>query len=228
MWPVTTSLIVTIVTFAGGVFGLVLQRLVPQELAAGALKDMTSAVGGLLSLLTALVPGLLISTAYGVYSSQNTAVRDLAIGVLQLDLALSDYGPEAAEGRSQLRQAVRQGMEQIWSKGARADLIARNDKATLANLRARQAFLNSLHSTTQAQKDAPIAANEASASVTQSRLQMALALIDPVSRPLVFVVVAWATLIFIGFGFMHGNHNHDNNRDWHWRYRSCRGRVSGD
>jgi hypothetical protein len=206
MNPIATSLLVAGVTFVGGVCGLLLQRVVPEKLASGALKDMTAAIGGLLSLLTALVLGLLIWTAYGVYSNQNGAVRNLAIGILQFDLALADYGPDAAEGRSQLRKSVRDGIHQIWTDRVSGDFVSRNDMATIGNLRARQAFLNSLHPTTQAQKDALAAANQASSSVTQTRLQMALALIDPVSRPLVFVVVAWATLIFVGFGFMHGGH----------------------
>jgi hypothetical protein len=207
MDPIKTSLLVAVVTFAGGVCGLILQRVIPETLSTGALKDMTAAVGGLLSLLTALVLGLLIWTAYGVYSNQNSAVRNLAIGILQLDLALADYGPEAAEGRTQLRKSVREGIHQIWAdRMGGGDFVARNDMATIGNLRARQAFLNSLHPTTQSQKDALAAANQASAAVTQTRLQMALALIDPVSRPLVIVVVAWAVLIFVGFGFMHGGH----------------------
>ena len=37
--------------------------------------------------------GLLIWTAYGVYAGQNLAVQTLAAKVLQLDLALADYGP---------------------------------------------------------------------------------------------------------------------------------------
>ena len=56
---------------------------------------MIGAVVGLLTLLCALVLGLLIWTAYGVYSGQNLAVQTLAAKNLQLDMALADYGPEA-------------------------------------------------------------------------------------------------------------------------------------
>ena len=55
---------------------------------------MIGAVVGLLTLLCALVTGLLIWTAYGVYAGQNAAIQTLASRVLQLDLALADYGPE--------------------------------------------------------------------------------------------------------------------------------------
>ena len=39
-------------------------------------------------------------------------------------------------------------------------------------------------------------------SIGQSRLQMSFALESPVSYPLVFVVIAWATGLFCGFGLM--------------------------
>jgi hypothetical protein len=87
---------VTAATFAGGLVGVALRRTLPEKVTSGALKDMTGAVAGLLTLLTALVLGLLIWTAYGVYSGQSLAVRSLATDILKLDVALADYGPEAA------------------------------------------------------------------------------------------------------------------------------------
>jgi hypothetical protein len=201
-----TAAAVAAITFVGGVAGLTLQRVLPKDLTSGALKDMIGAVGGHISLLTALVLGLLIWTAYGVFSTQSSAVRNLAIGVLELDLALSDYGPDAAPGRIQLRNSVPKNIEQIWYRGGKGDFVARGDSAAVANLRERQAYLNSLRPMTDAQKQALAAANQAAKSLSQTRLQMALALSDPVSRPLLFVVIAWAVFIFLGFGFMHGGH----------------------
>jgi hypothetical protein len=55
---------------------------------------MVGAIVGLLTLLCALVTGLLVWTAYGVYSGQNMAIQTLASKVLQLDLELADYGPK--------------------------------------------------------------------------------------------------------------------------------------
>ncbi len=61
-------------------------------------------MAGLLTLLSALVLRLLIWTAYGIYSSRNVATQTLAAKILQLDLALADYGPEAGARHTQLRQ----------------------------------------------------------------------------------------------------------------------------
>jgi hypothetical protein len=188
------------VTFAGGLAGMALHRVLPEHVTTGALRDMTGAVGGLLTLLTALVLGLLIWSAYGVYAGQVTAVRTLATEFLELDRALADFGPGAAAGRARLKDDVTQTVAEIW--GGERNYIARNYAATVAAWRARETYLNKLHAETDDQKQALAAATEAAKEIAQTRLQMAVALTDPVAPALVFIVVAWATCIFVGYGLM--------------------------
>jgi len=88
MSPDAFAAVVAAVIFVGGLVGLILQRLLPESFTTGSPRDMIGAVVGLLTLLSALVLGLLIWTAYGVYSGQNQAVQTLASKVLQFDLAL--------------------------------------------------------------------------------------------------------------------------------------------
>jgi hypothetical protein len=83
--------------FVGGAIGLELQHRLPEGFTTGGPRDMTSAVVGLMTLLLALVLGLLIWTAYGVFSTQKASVQTLAVTDLKLDEAFQDYGPEAAE-----------------------------------------------------------------------------------------------------------------------------------
>ena len=97
MSPEKFALAVAVAVFAGGVIGLVLQRVLPDSSTTGGPRDMIGAVVGLLTLLAALTMGLLIWTAYGVFAGQNTAIQTLAAKFLQLDLALTDYGPEAKD-----------------------------------------------------------------------------------------------------------------------------------
>src|ERR1700684_3736746 len=96
---------------AGGV-GLFLQHLLPEKFTTGAARDMIGAVVGLLALLSALVLGLLIWTAYGVYSGQNLAVQTLAAKDLQLDLAPADYGPDATPLRTLIREQIGKTIDQ--------------------------------------------------------------------------------------------------------------------
>ena len=127
MNPERFALAVGAVVFVGGSLGLILHRVLPEKHVTGGAKDMVGAVVGLLTLLSALVLGLLIWTAYGVYSGQNIAIQTLAAKVLQLDFALADYGPEAKDVRAQLRQGLGKTIDEIWgSNESDANFVANN------------------------------------------------------------------------------------------------------
>ena len=102
--------------FAAGLLGLVLQRVLPEHHTTGGSRDMIGAIAGLLTLLCALVTGLLIWTAYGVYSGQNAQIQALASKVMQLDLALVRLW---AGGQSRARAAPRCAGEDHRSSLAR-------------------------------------------------------------------------------------------------------------
>ena len=69
-------------------------------------------------------------------------------------------------------------------------------------MRAGQFYLDTLEPTTEEQKAALAAAVQAHAASAQLRVQMALALTNPVSYPLMAIVVAWVTVLLCGYGFM--------------------------
>ena len=68
------ALAVAVAMFAAGLLGLVLHRVLPEHHTTGGSREMIGAIVGLLTLLCALVTGLLIWTAYGVYSGQNAQI----------------------------------------------------------------------------------------------------------------------------------------------------------
>ena len=205
MNPEKLAFAVGVVVLAGGSLGLILHRLLPEKHVTGGGKDMVGAVAGLFTLLSALVLGLLIWTAYGVYAGQNVAIQTLAAKVLQLDLALSDYGPETKDIRAQLRQSVGKTIDEVWGANeSDANFVANNFAAAIYSLRARDAALAALHPSTEAQTQALAAAKATVESIGQSRLGMSFALAAPISIPLIVIVAAWATLLFFGYGLMSG------------------------
>ena len=161
MNPEKFAFAVGVAVFAAGSLGLLLHRVLPEKHLTGGGKDMLGAVVGMVTLLSALVLGLLIWTAYGVYAGQNIAIQTLAAKALQLDLALSDYGPEANGVRAQVRQALGKTIDEIWGSKEGDAFIANNFATAIHNMRAREASLASLHPSTDAQKDALAAARAA-------------------------------------------------------------------
>src|SRR6516162_9105744 len=152
MNPERFALVVGIVVFVAGSLGLALHGIVPEKHLTGGSKDMIGAVAGLLTLLSALVLGLLIWTAYGVYAGQNTAIQTLAAKVLQFDLALKDYGPDALSERRSIRESLRDTIEEIWdSRQSDANFVANNFEDALSSLRKEEDPLENLHPSTDKQ-----------------------------------------------------------------------------
>ncbi len=205
MNPEKFAFAVAVAVFAGGALGLVLHRTLPERLRTGGAKDMIGAVVGLLTLLSALVLGLLIWTAYGVYAGQNTAIETLAAKGLQLDLALQDYGPEAHDLRAKFRERLAKTIDQVWGANqSNANFAAANIAGAIQGQRGWQAALDSLHPSTDAQTKALATARSAVELIVQSRLQMSFALENPVSYPLVGIVATWAVFLFCGYGLLSG------------------------
>ncbi len=195
------TLAVAVAMFAAGLLGLVLHRVLPEHHTTGGSRDMIGAIVGLLTLLCALVTGLLIWTAYGVYSGQNTQIQALASKVMQLDLALADYGPEANAARAQLREAVGRTIDQVWGASeSDRNFAANNFAEALQNMRAREKVLAALQPSTDEQKRALAVATSMADALAQARMQMSFALSAPVSYPLLLTVVGWVVCLFCGFG----------------------------
>jgi hypothetical protein len=207
MGSLTLSAIVFAVVLAGGVIGLELQRRLPESYTTGGAKDLTGAVVGLMTLLLALVLGLLIWTAYGVYSTQKIAVQTIATTDLKLAEAFQDYGPEAADGQRLLREGIQDTMAKIWGDhDVDEEAVIHRFGYARAHLKARIAFLNTLKPATEQQTAAKAEATQAAVAIDQMLSQMTLALVDPISYPLISIVVAWASFLFCGYGLLSKSH----------------------
>ena len=76
---------------------MALQRVVPADVLTAS-KGSVGAMVGLVTLLLALVLGLLVFTAFSVFTTQRDEAFSLGPMVAEVDLALELYGPEAAAG----------------------------------------------------------------------------------------------------------------------------------
>ena len=206
MGSLTLTAIVFAVVFMGGAVGLELQRALPESYTTGGPRDLTGAVVGLMTLLLALVLGLLIWTAYGVFSTQKASVQTLAITDLKLDDAFRDYGPEAAEGHRILREGIKNTITEVWNSSDDEEAVIHRFGYARANLKARLALIDTLQPASEQQKAAKAEATQAAIAIDQTLTQMTLSLVDPISYPLISIVVAWATFLFCGYGLLSKRH----------------------
>jgi hypothetical protein len=197
MSAITKAVVVALMTFASALVGFWLQAYLPaQYLSDG--KGMVGSIIGLVTLLLALVLGLLVWTSYGVYTTQVFESQSLGPIVLQLDFALERYGAEARRGRELLYELVLRSRERFWGGGRSGPvyLQAREDLHNMA------AVFAGLDPTNDEQRQLIDAARDFFTRIIQTTLLMTRQLANPVPTALLTVVVGWSALLFFCFGLL--------------------------
>ena len=124
MWTVWLCIGVAVLAFAFGVAGLYLQKLLPEPHTSDRSRDMIGAIVGLISLLLALVLGTLVGSAYSFYSTQKSEMETFAARAIQLDLALTEFGPETAPARARMKETLEGVHVMVWGGRATPTLRA--------------------------------------------------------------------------------------------------------
>lgn len=191
--------------FGGALFGIFLRGRLPAEHLDGDSKDVVKLVMGLIATLTALVLGLLISSAHSAYDAQAGEIQQLGVHVYQIDRILAHFGQDATEARAQLRRLVAADIERTWPNDRAAAALS-----TPVQMRteAEQLFerIASLSPTTNLQRFGQSRVLQLLASVGETRRLLNEQAQGSLSWLFLVVLVSWLTLLFFGFGlFAHFN-----------------------
>ncbi len=199
MTSLITAVTVAVLMFASGGVGLFLQKRLAEHHTSERSRDMIAGVVGLIALLLALVLGLLMWTAYGVFNTQQSELQTLSAKALEFDVEMRQYGPEAKNARVLLRTDLVRAHEQFW--GA-SDAANQAYSTSYANMDTMNAFLGSLQPSTETQKQLLGDARRNYGFIGEYRLLMSLQLTHPVSWPLIVAATAWSCLLFCGLGML--------------------------
>src|SRR4029434_10346505 len=102
MSPLTFGVIVFACVLGGGLLGIFLRAVLPERHLSSESKDLVRLTMGLLATMSALVVGLLITTAKTAYDTQGGEFRRMSAEIVLLDRLLAHYGPEAQGAREHL------------------------------------------------------------------------------------------------------------------------------
>jgi hypothetical protein len=199
MSSIEVAAVAWIAVLASGLAGLTLSRLLPEAHTSERSRDILGGVVGLLTLLLALVLGLLIWSAYGVTQTQKGDLQLLTARALEFDLDMKQYGPEGDKARQMLRTEMVWAHEQFWGE-ARAKADALN--VSYGNMASMNSLLTSMKPANDSQRQLLAAAAQHYAGIGETRLLMSLQLADPVSWPLILAVISWSCLLFCGYGVL--------------------------
>ena len=176
---------------------MLLRKFLPEDHLTTDAKDVVRLATGLVVTMTALVLGMLVSSAKSSYDFQKAEVATMGAKVVLLDRILATYGPETAETRVQLRKFVESSLERVWpsEKGRHFELQpGENVDRLFDNLQA-------LAPKNDQQAAARSEALAMSIELRESRWVLFLqSESNSISIPLLIVVVSWLAAIFISFG----------------------------
>jgi hypothetical protein len=200
MHSLKRSIVVALAIFGASVVGMLLQWLVPTQVLTDG-KGTVAAMVGLFTLLLALVLGLLVYTSFAVFATQQTEAQSLGPLIVELDLALEQYGPEAATGRVGLRAALERSRARFFGNGERGpqSFTFEETRATLHGL---NSYFDSLRPATEAQRQLLTTARDLAKRFAETQMLMARQLANPFPPEVLVVVVCWASALFLGSGLV--------------------------
>src|SRR5215213_991256 len=123
------GLLVLACVFGGALTGMFLGRVLPAHHLGDDTRSVLTLASGTLSVLSALVIGLLISYAKGDFDAQTKLVQKFAA-----DLVMLQYGPETGEARDLLRRYTALKIALTWPEENTQDGPRLDDPTALAML----------------------------------------------------------------------------------------------
>jgi hypothetical protein len=190
------SLVAFAFVFGGAVLGMILRARLPKNHLIEESKETVKVAMGLVATMTAIVLGMLISSAKRSYDTQSDEMTEISSKIVGLDRVLAHYGPEGEEVRGVLRTAAVRLIDRVWS----------NDPANLSQVprspEANTLFdkIEGLSPKDDRQRWLKAEGLNLSISLAETRWLIYYQRFSSVSMPLVIMLVFWLSLIFTGFG----------------------------
>jgi hypothetical protein len=195
MSSITISLLTFVCVFGGAVAGMLLRDPLPQHHLSADSKDTVKVGMGLVATMSALVLGLLVSSAKTFYDTQSAELTQASSEIILLDLLLARYGPETKDARHQLRSAVVNNLDRIWSRehSQTSDASAAPGALLFDKVQA-------LSPKDDKQRSIQAQALNVMISLGRTRWLMSIQEVASVSKPLLVGLVFWLSMLFFSFG----------------------------
>ncbi|HXC89828.1 MAG TPA: hypothetical protein VNV18_06645 [Stellaceae bacterium] len=200
MSSLTITATVLCCVVAGAALGMWLGYRLPEPHRSAQSHDAIKLATGMLSVLAALVLGLLIASVKNAFDTTDSQIRHFSATLILLNQTLADYGPETADARDMLRHYTDRALADNWPA----------DKATPVKMEDADAgkLLDGVRTSVlvlPADDPRHAALRSEAESLVADALKTRWVLIERAEssiQPLFLeILIAWITLIFVSFGY---------------------------
>jgi hypothetical protein len=186
--------------FGGTLLGLAVRKIVPEDHLNAESKDAVKVGAGMISMMAALVLGLLVSSAKNNFDLANAAIVQGGAKVILLDRVLASYGSESQELREQLRHAIAGTLELLWPEERLQDSLR-----TFENASALEKLLPKVRAL-KPQSDDQRALQQQAVGICNDLLLSRWLQIEQAQTtlPAAFLIVLlfWLTMLYASFGLL--------------------------
>ncbi len=191
--------VILLIVFSGALAGVFAGRRLPPPHLSAESKAAVSVSMAVVGTMTALVLGLLISSANTSFGGRNADVARLSLDIVRLDELLRRYGPEADAIRGSLRSFAAMKFQDLFSNGA---AMKRNvdNPATDQVLDEVQDRILALKPAGERERWLSAQALQLSAEIGEARASLIRQNLSSLPLPFLGAVVLWLTVLFASFG----------------------------
>jgi hypothetical protein len=198
MNSIEIAVVILTFVFGGALLGMSIGRKVPHHLTPET-KAVVTAAMAVIGTMTALVIGLLISTASTSFSARNEALSRMSADVVRLDQLLRRYGPETDGVRTLLGRYTAMKIDELFDHvGGSAP--GTEEPASTAVLYEVQDRIRVLPPSDDDRRWLAAQALQIAGDLSNARWTMIQQNLSSVPLPFLALVVMWLTALFVSFG----------------------------
>ncbi|MCB8877587.1 bestrophin-like domain [Acidisoma silvae] len=192
------ALIIMVVIFGSAMIGMLMSRVLPEAHLSAETKAVVTASMAVVGTMSALVIGLLVSTANTSFTARNANVADLSIDIVKMDNILHRYGPAADPIRQDLKTYAAMTMGDLFAKQRRNRTV--ENAATNDVLSQIQDSVIALKPTDARQTWLAAQALQASTDISSARWLLVAEEMSAFQAPFLGAVLLWLIVLFLSYG----------------------------
>ena len=199
MTALEIGLVALAIIFSGAIVGMLFGRLLPAHHMDSDTRTTISVSTAVIGTMSALVIGLMVSSANTSFQARNAAVSRLSADIIQLDGLLRRYGPEAEPVRQALQQYTAMKADDLIPAGG-GRLANTDNPASLGALVQVEDLILALKTTDTRQHALVEQANQLVSDIVAARWLLIQQNDSKVPLPFLVMIVMWLTILFVSFG----------------------------
>ncbi len=186
-----------VAVFGAALLGIFAARALPEHHLSNETRTAVSLAAAVVGTLSALVLGLMISTASSSFSTRSSQVTAISVDLIRINRMMQRYGPEADDVRAKLRTYAKAKMQELFPTTGKP---LRSSEATVGMMETTQDAILSLAPTNERQRWLRSQALTLSDDLLQARWLLAEQAGSGIPLPFLILLIFWLALVFASFG----------------------------